>query len=234
VAQILLAGERGDPGLRRLETALAARGWEIVETEASGEIDFILTAERIEKVVFDAGRHEVLCLQRLRRRHAGRTWIPWTPGYSSARTAELLQAGAADVLNGAMADTELVARVETARPRDRHEADELLVGALRIDRQTGEVTLEGQDLELTRREREVLEILAESAGRAVRRETLYKDVWGFAMARGDRTVDVNVKRLRDKLAAAGASVQIKTRPGIGYRLEPDTASVVDEALVTEL
>jgi DNA-binding response OmpR family regulator len=39
------------------------------------------------------------------------------------------------------------------------------------------------------------------------------------MARGDRSVDVNVKRVRRKLAAAGRAVEIKTKPGVGYRLE---------------
>ena len=52
------------------------------------------------------------------------------------------------------------------------------------------------------------------------REILYKRVWGYAMARGDRSVDVNVKRLRGKLAkVAGTALEIKTQPGIGYRLE---------------
>jgi DNA-binding response OmpR family regulator len=56
-------------------------------------------------------------------------------------------------------------------------------------------------------------------GSTVRRGHLYRIVWGYAMARGDRTVDVNVKRLRDKLAGQiGNPVTVETEPGVGYRL----------------
>jgi DNA-binding response OmpR family regulator len=74
-------------------------------------------------------------------------------------------------------------------------------------------------LQLTPRERDVLHALAAAQGATVRREVLYRLVWGYAMARGDRTVDVNVKRLRDKLAAAvGAPLTIETEQAVGYRL----------------
>ena len=74
----------------------------------------------------------------------------------------------------------------------------------------------------------MLQILAETAGRPVRREEIYRRVWGYAMARGDRTVDVNVRRLRAKLAQATAEeLQIVTQPGIGYRLD---LSLRDEAV----
>ena len=91
---------------------------------------------------------------------------------------------------------------------------------MRIDDLNGEAEWAGQDLRLTRREREVLHALANAAGSTMRREVLYKRVWGYAMARGDRSVDVNVKRLRAKLAKlTGGALEIKTQPGIGYRLE---------------
>jgi DNA-binding response OmpR family regulator len=61
----------------------------------------------------------------------------------------------------------------------------------------------------------------------VRREVLYRLVWGWAMPRGDRTVDVNVKRLRDKLQRSGAEVEIRTHPGVGYALD---VRVTDEAV----
>ena len=53
----------------------------------------------------------------------------------------------------------------------------------------------------------------------MRRETIYRLVWGWAMPRGDRTVDVNVKRLRAKLGKSGADAEIRTHPGVGYALE---------------
>jgi DNA-binding response OmpR family regulator len=102
-------------------------------------------------------------------------------------------------------------------------------GPLVVDRGRGEATWHGRRLQLTPREREVLHALAQAQGATVRRETLYRLVWGYAMARGDRTVDVNVKRLRDKLAAAvGAPLSIETEPSVGYRLS------VAESAVTAL
>lgn len=233
MSRIVIAGSSLDPGLRRVGAALADRGWEVFETDIPGEIDFVLVGERVETTVFDAARHEALVLGRLRRRHPGRTWVAWTAGYSSARAANLLEAGAAEVLNGSMGDAELATRVEAA-VTGRRERGDLVVGALRIERVTGEASWDGRDLELTSREREVLDVLAHSAGKTVRREALYRDVWGFAMARGDRTVDVNVKRLRKKLGAAGVPLEIKTRPGVGYRLEIPAALSGGELAVTRL
>ncbi len=80
--------------------------------------------------------------------------------------------------------------------------------------------------ELTQREREVLHVLAEARGRTVRREAIYRHVWGYTMARGDRSVDVNVRRLRAKLLHLEANeIAIRTHPGVGYRLEVATVPV---------
>ena len=102
----------------------------------------------------------------------------------------------------------------------------IAIHPLRIDEEDEE---RGSDPELADLRLNVLERqgrteeflrLAESAGRTVPRERLYRQVWGYTMARGDRSVDVNVKRLRDKLAAVpGMAVEIRTQAGVGYRLE---------------
>jgi DNA-binding response OmpR family regulator len=231
--RILLSGAAGDPALGRLAGRLADEGWEVIESESPGEIDFSLGAQRIGACVFDAARYESLFLGRMRRRHAGRTWVAWTPGYSSTRTAELLAAGAAEVLNGAMSDAELLARLLRVG-ETRREGAGLETGGLRIDGESGVVSWDGVELPLTAREREVLEVLARAAGKTVRREVVYREVWGFSMARGDRTVDVNVKRLRAKLAAASAGVRIVTHPGIGYRLEVEEPVPALAPLVTGL
>jgi DNA-binding response OmpR family regulator len=76
----------------------------------------------------------------------------------------------------------------------------------------------------------VLLALAETIGETVPREIIYRKVWGYSMVRGDRSVDVNVKRLRDKLTQAEVELRIRTTPGVGYRLiiqaaKPDEAPV---------
>jgi DNA-binding response OmpR family regulator len=148
--------------------------------------------------------------------------LAWLPVYSSARAAELLEAGSDDVLHGAIPQRETLARLEAAVRRTRRTTGEVGVelGPLHVDPALGEATWRNQPIRLTRRERQVLQVLAEAAGRPVRREEIYRLVWGYAMARGDRTVDVNVRRLRAKLSAvAGDALVVETQPGIGYRLE---------------
>jgi len=232
--RILVAGTSSDPGLKRLEDAIVGSGWQVMALESPGEIDFALGAERIAASVFDAARFEELFLTRLRRRHAGRRWVAWTAGYASGRTAGLLARGADEVLNGTMGDAEVRARLLRVLEH-RHESSGVVTGGLHIDGDEGIASWQGVELALTAREREVLEALARAAGRPVRREALYREVWGFAMARGDRTVDVNVKRLRAKLGAVAPGLAIRTHPGVGYRLEiEEPARLPATPVVTEL
>ena len=83
----------------------------------------------------------------------------------------------------------------------------------------------GSSLQLTRREFELIRLLSEAEGRVLPREEIYEHVWGYAMARGDRSVDVFVRKLRAKLERASPDWQyIHTHFGVGYRLAAQRAS----------
>jgi DNA-binding response OmpR family regulator len=76
-------------------------------------------------------------------------------------------------------------------------------------------------LELTAREFEILQLLSGS-DRVLRREEIYERVWGYAMAHGDRSVDVFVRKLRQKLRAGSPQWSyIHTHFGVGYRFAPE-------------
>jgi DNA-binding response OmpR family regulator len=76
-------------------------------------------------------------------------------------------------------------------------------------------------LELTAREFEILQLLTQS-DRVLRREEIYERVWGYAMAHGDRSVDVFVRKLRQKLRMASPDWSyIHTHFGVGYRFAPE-------------
>jgi DNA-binding response OmpR family regulator len=76
-------------------------------------------------------------------------------------------------------------------------------------------------LELTAREFEILHLLSQS-DRVLRREDIYERVWGYAMAHGDRSVDVFVRKLRQKLRTASPEWSyIHTHFGVGYRFAPE-------------
>jgi DNA-binding response OmpR family regulator len=78
----------------------------------------------------------------------------------------------------------------------------------------------GRGLGLTRREFELIELLAGAGGEAVERELIYEQLWGYAMLRCDRSVDVFVHKLRRKLALASPGWHyIHTHWGLGYRFD---------------
>lgn len=218
---VLAVVDREDRALQRLVDALSAAGIRIRADRGRAGAEQAARALRPGAVLFEANADAPELIDRMRRANPAHVLIAWTPTASSATTAELLELGADEVMHTGMIDREVVARVANALRRGGKRAGATVeVGALRVDPLHGETVWGGEDLALSRREREVLEVLAENAGRTVRREILYRRVWGYEMPRGERSVDVNVKRLRRKLAAtAGADLQIKTQPGVGYRLE---------------
>jgi DNA-binding response OmpR family regulator len=74
---------------------------------------------------------------------------------------------------------------------------------------------------LTPREFQVLLVLAKAAGKPLARNKIYREAWGYEMMAGDRSVDVFVRKLRQKLRAAIPDVAfVITHYGVGYRFEP--------------
>jgi DNA-binding winged helix-turn-helix (wHTH) protein len=86
-----------------------------------------------------------------------------------------------------------------------------------------------QSIDLTRREFELIELLASAEGRVLEREEIYSSLWGYAMVRGDRSVDVFVRKLRQKLEKASPQWRyIHTHFGIGYRFAAESVEDVSD------
>jgi DNA-binding response OmpR family regulator len=98
-----------------------------------------------------------------------------------------------------------------------------MIGPLELTPDDVSVLVAGTRVWLTRREVEVLEILAQHAGHPVPRAEIYQGVWGARVASfKDRSVEVYIRRLRVKLAAAAPDWDhIHTHHNVGYRLEPE-------------
>jgi len=84
----------------------------------------------------------------------------------------------------------------------------------------GEVTVNGEKLELTKNEFKILQLLFENAGQTVSREAIMKRLWDNDCFVDDNTLTVNMTRLRGKLAELGLPDYIKTRRGMGYQAAP--------------
>lgn len=115
---------------------------------------------------------------------------------------------------------ELMLRVNRALSRARNiDGGELVkCDGLSIDLAKCEVTLEGEIIELTFKEYELLKFLAGHRGRVYNREALLNQVWGYDYYGGDRTVDVHIRRLRSKIEDASHTF-IETVRNIGYRFK---------------
>lgn len=224
VKDVLLAGSTEE--LAPLRVALEQSPAAIREVERSVELEQAVRSSRTVLVVIADGFCDSRALTRLGRIYPDRLLVAWLSKPGSARSAELLEQGFVEVLSPAMSKAELTARLRNASERQPTASPEpASLGPLTVDAGQGVASWAESDLHLTRRERELLQALVEAAPQTVRREELYRSVWGYAMARGDRTVDVNVKRLRAKLAAVTDEVRIATEPGVGYRLELRTAPI---------
>ncbi len=153
---------------------------------------------------------------------------------SVAQRVRGLRLGADDWLTKPCHPEELIARVEAVvrrrrRTESRSEAEPVLVGELEIRADRFQAFVEGRSVDLTRREFELIELLSGAEGRVLEREEIYQRVWGYAMARGDRSVDVFVRKLRQKLEKASPQWRyIHTHFGVGYRFaaEPAEGAIV--------
>ena len=137
-----------------------------------------------------------------------------------------LEVGADDYVAKPYRLRELVARIRAvlrrhaadAEPVHRQSSDAIVVGDVALDPDRHEVVIRGQSVALPLKEFELLELLLENAGRAMKRETLIDQVWGGDYYGDTKTLDVHIKRLRTKVEPDPATpTHIVTIRGFGYK-----------------
>jgi len=127
--------------------------------------------------------------------------------------------GADDYVTKPFSVKELVARIQAVlRRREQKETvRQIAVGPLLIDMDKHEVIRNGQRIDLTATEFRILQLLASRAGRVFTRDQILDHLWGHEKAVVDRTVDVHIRNLREKLGPAASL--IKNVRGVGYKVE---------------
>jgi DNA-binding response OmpR family regulator len=151
-------------------------------------------------------------------------------GSTVAQRVRGLRMGADDWISKPCHPEEVIARVEAVTRRRRRgrqgtESGPITAGELEIRPDQFQAFVAGRSLGLTRREFELLQALAGAAGTVLEREEIYQRVWGYAMAHGDRSVDVFIRKLRSKLQKASPAWEyVHTHFGVGYRFEAEPVS----------
>lgn len=128
------------------------------------------------------------------------------------------EAGADDYISKPIKPRVLVSRVKALLRRSRKEESESLhnkSGNLILDRDKYVVTLNQEEINLPRKEFELLSLLLSKSGNVLSRDTILSEVWGSDVVVGDRTIDVHIRKLREKIG----DQYIKTIKGVGYKFQ---------------
>ena len=235
-SSIRLAVLDGDSGfLQVLTKRLDAVGWQHRVLASPVPLD-TMVAMRLNAVVVDLatlGPQGWSYLERLCTTLPGLGVIVCTGPSSVAQRVRGLRLGADDWMTKPCHPEELIARIEAVvrrrkRGEARVDAGPLVAGDVEIRADQFQAFVAGRSIDLTRREFELIQLLAEAQGQVLEREEIYQRVWGYAMAHGDRSVDVFVRKLRQKLERASPRWRyIHTHFGIGYRFAPEAVETAE-------
>jgi len=143
--------------------------------------------------------------------------------FLSARGEDFTQiaafdAGADDYINKPVKPKILLKKISSISRRilsENNNTSNIIVGSLVIDRESYTVTLEKNEISLPRKEFELLYLLASKPGKVLTRDEIMFKVWGTQVVVGDRTIDVHVRKLREKIGEK----YIKTIKGVGYKFK---------------
>ncbi len=211
------------------KAAAQALRWGLSEVGIAADVvynglDAIATAEHytydtiVLDVMLPGGMDGFAVCRRLRDLHVASHVLMLTARDGIQDRVAGLDSGADDYLVKPFAFAELLARLRALSRRDDHPRD-TAVGDIVVNEIARVAKVGSTVLMLTRKEFDLLALLAQHAGRVVVHETVHDHGWGYEGTPNSGLVDVYMSRLRKKLAVAGSSVRILNVRGVGFRLE---------------
>ena len=136
-----------------------------------------------------------------------------------------LELGADDYVVKPFEPKELIARIRAVLRRsadsvdEKADEDELSFDGLKINQSTYEVYIDDKKVEMPPKEFELLYFLAKNTNKVFTRDQLLDEIWGYEFFGDSRTVDVHIKRIREKLEGDNRTWALKTVWGVGYKFE---------------
>jgi len=214
--------------VRVLVNRLEGMGWQYRRLEAAPRVEEFV-AMRVNALVVDLGLLGPQAwefLEKLTGAIPGLGVVVCTGRSTVAQRVRGLRMGADDWVTKPCHPEEVLARVEAVVRRRKQASGRddgpVVAGGLEIRADQFQAFAGGRSVDLTRREFEVIQLLAHAEGKVLQREEIYQQVWGYAMAHGDRSVDVFIRKVRQKLEDASPEWKyIHTHFGVGYRFDPE-------------
>ena len=224
MAETILLVEDEEKLARMVELELRYEGYEVekafdgrtgLERALSGGFDLVL----LDIMLPQLSGMEVL---RRLRRESQVPVIMLTARDSVVDKVSGLDSGADDYITKPFAIEELLARIRAAlRTKSGRDSQMLAVGPLAMEVESRRVTVRGQEVELTKKEFDLLRHLLENKGRVLTREALLDSVWGFDFVGETNSVDVYIRFLRSKIDEAFGIKLIHTVRGVGYVIKEE-------------
>ncbi|MEE1014515.1 MAG: response regulator transcription factor [Lachnospiraceae bacterium] len=202
---------------------LVKSGYEVLEAE-DGEkaVDMFLAVKDVALIILDVMMPKMDGWEACReiRKNSKVPIIMLTAKSSEADELKGFELGVDEYISKPFSPKILVARVEAVLRRSNAAAAEEVIeaGDIIIDKSAHQVTIDGNVIELSYKEFELLTYFAENQGIALSREKILNNVWNYDYFGDARTIDTHVKKLRSKLGEKGGEY-IKTIWGMGYKFE---------------
>lgn len=221
MVKILIADD--DPHIREMMSLyLRNEGFEVAEADNGEDALALVAAAGVQLVILDIMMPLMdgweLCRE-IRKRDADLPLLMVTAKGEAVHRVRGFQLGSDDYLTKPFHPMELVMRVKALLKRYRIAASRTVqLGGIVLDGRSNKVIRDGEELTLPLKEFELLFKLASHPGQIFTRESLIVQIWGIDYEGDDRTVDVHIKRLRQRFAGDAGHFRIETARSLGYRL----------------